>query len=96
MKKNELTVIDVARIANCSRNTVLNWLSRGVISCERDINNIRVFTTEDALMLKSFLSLRRRGNPCGFHKSDIPEETNELIEKAKQACREEMEGEDES
>jgi DNA-binding transcriptional MerR regulator len=54
-----LTVEQVARIAGCHRNTVLNYESRGFIQSYRDNNNFRRYTQEDAKKLKQLLDIRR-------------------------------------
>ena len=65
-KNNDLTVEQVADIADCHRNTVLNYEKQGHIKSMRDNNNFRRFTLQEALKLKKIFTLRRpaekRGN----------------------------------
>jgi DNA-binding transcriptional MerR regulator len=58
MPKWNLTVVEVARIADCHRNTVLRYESRGLIRGKRDSNGYRRFTLGEALKLKKILSTR--------------------------------------
>lgn len=55
-----LTVAQVAKIAGCHRNTVLNYEKQGYIKAFRDHNNFRRYTMQDAIKLKEILSVRRR------------------------------------
>lgn len=57
--KLELTVAQVAAIADCHRNTVLNYEKRGYIKSMRDYNDFRRYTKRDALKLKQLLEIRR-------------------------------------
>jgi DNA-binding transcriptional MerR regulator len=54
-----LTVEQVARIAGCHRNTVLNYERYGYLKPFRDSNNFRRYTKQDALKLKQLLEIRR-------------------------------------
>jgi DNA-binding transcriptional MerR regulator len=58
MEKVDLIVQEVARIADCHRNTVLRYESRGVIRGKRDLNGYRRFSLGEALKLKEILSTR--------------------------------------
>ncbi len=49
----------VAKIANCHRNTVLKYEREGFISSLRDNNGFRRFTKQDALKLKQILEIRK-------------------------------------
>jgi len=51
-----LKVTDIARIAQCHRNTVLNYERKGVIQSQRTVNGHRRFSVDDALRLKRILS----------------------------------------
>jgi DNA-binding transcriptional MerR regulator len=64
MGRAELTVVEVARIADCHRNTVLRYQSRGLISGERDSNGYRRFTIGEALKLKEILLARTDEQVC--------------------------------
>jgi DNA-binding transcriptional MerR regulator len=59
MGEEILNVAQVAKIANCHRNTVLHYERRGFIRSRRDANNFRRFRREDALRLKQILKIRR-------------------------------------
>jgi DNA-binding transcriptional MerR regulator len=54
-----LTVEQVARIARCHRNTVLNYERYGYIKPFRDNNNFRRYTRQDAIKLKQILEIRK-------------------------------------
>ena len=58
MRKTELTVAQVATIAGCHRNTVLNYEQRGFIRPLRDHNNFRRFPQSEALKLRELLNFR--------------------------------------
>ena len=64
MEKVDLIVQEVARIADCHRNTVLRYESRGVIRGKRDLNGYRRFTLGEALKLKEILSTRTDRQVC--------------------------------
>ena len=64
MSKKDLTVVEVARIADCHRNTVLRYESRGLILGKRDSNGYRRFTIGEALKLKEILSTRTDEQVC--------------------------------
>ena len=55
----KLTVAQVAEIADCHRNTVLQYERRGFLKSFRDCNDWRRFTSEDARKLKALLEIRR-------------------------------------
>ena len=55
----DLTVEQVASIARCHRNTVLNYERRGYIKPLRDHNNFRRYTKRDAMKLKQILEIRK-------------------------------------
>ena len=55
----DLTVEQVANIAGCHRNTVLNYERRGYIKPFRDHNNFRRYTKRDAKKLKQILEIRK-------------------------------------
>lgn len=55
----DLTVEQVARIAGCHRNTVLNYERQGFIKSMRDNNNFRRYPRQEALKLKQLLEIRR-------------------------------------
>jgi len=59
MADQNLTIKDVAQIADCHINTVKNYERRGYINPVRDNNNFRRYTRQDALRLKQILSIRR-------------------------------------
>ena len=61
-KNNDLTVEQVADIADCHRNTVLNYEKQGYIKSMRDNNNFRRFSLQEALKLKKILNIRRHAN----------------------------------
>jgi DNA-binding transcriptional MerR regulator len=54
-----LTAEQVARLAGCHRNTVLNYERRGYIKPLRDHNNFRRYTKRDAIKLKQILEIRK-------------------------------------
>ena len=54
-----LNVAEVAKIANCHRNTVLRYERKGLIQSRRDVNRFRRFRREDALRLKQILEIRQ-------------------------------------
>ena len=56
--ESNLKVADIAQIANCHRNTVLNYERRGVIQSCRTINGHRRFSADDAAKLKRILQAR--------------------------------------
>ena len=56
----DLTVSQVAKIAGCHINTVLNYEQRGYIQAMRDNNNFRRYPLAEALKLKEILGIRRR------------------------------------
>ena len=55
-----LTVSDVAKIADCHRNTVLNYEKRGYIQPLRDHNGFRRYPMSEVQKLKEILSIRTR------------------------------------
>jgi DNA-binding transcriptional MerR regulator len=59
----DLTVAEVAQIAECHRNTVLRYEDKGLIKSERDFNGFRRFSLGEALKLKTILSVRN-DNPA--------------------------------
>lgn len=59
MTKTNLTVEQVANIAGCHRNTVLNYEKHGYLTPLRDHNNFRRYTLQQAKKLKSLLEIRR-------------------------------------
>jgi len=59
MKEKDLTISDVARIADCHINTVRNYERRGYIKPTRDNNNFRRYSRQDAMKLKEILNIRR-------------------------------------
>jgi len=61
----DLTVSQVAKIAGCHINTVLNYEQRGYIQALRDHNNFRRYSLGEALKLKEILSIRTRGTERG-------------------------------
>ena len=68
---DDLLISAVARICQCHIRTVQRWIDKGVITVAyRDVNGYRRFTMEDALVLKSFLSLKRRGPVAGWVDED--------------------------
>lgn len=54
----ELTPADVAKIADCHRNTVVRYTEKGVIAASRDHNGFRRYDLNEALKLRQLL--RRR------------------------------------
>lgn len=59
MQDYDLTVEQVATIAGCHRNTVLNYEQRGFIRPMRDHNNYRRYSRRDAKKLGEILNIRR-------------------------------------
>ena len=57
-----LTVDQVAKVAGCHRNTVLNYEKEGYITPLRDHNNHRRYTLQQALKLKKVFEIRRPAN----------------------------------
>jgi len=60
----DLTVGEVAQIADCHRNTVLRYEDKGLINSERDFNGFRRFSLAEALKLKTILSARTVDPAC--------------------------------
>lgn len=58
MSEANLKVIEVARICKCSRNTVLNYSTKGIIQPVRDLYGKRRYSVEDAERLLQILSAR--------------------------------------
>ena len=58
MPQADFTAAQVAKIAGCHRNTVVNYTLRGVITSMRDSNGYRRYTMADALRLREILSHR--------------------------------------
>jgi len=56
--KTELSVIEVARMAECHPNTVRRYTRIGAIQASRDINNFRRYDLAEALKLKKLLNER--------------------------------------
>ena len=56
---NDLTAEQVARIAGCHRNTVINYERNGYIRPLRDNNNFRRYTLQDAMKLREILNIRK-------------------------------------
>ena len=56
----DLTVAQVANIADCHLNSVKNYTKRGYIEATRDVNGFRRYSLAEALKLKEILSIRRR------------------------------------
>ena len=54
----DLRAADVAKIANCHRNTVISYSNRGIISTFRDSNGFRWYSLQDALKLSEILHHR--------------------------------------
>lgn len=54
----DFTVHGVAKLAGCSRSTVLRYEQRGVIRSKRDCNNHRRYSPEEAKKLRELLALR--------------------------------------
>jgi DNA-binding transcriptional MerR regulator len=54
-----LNVDQMAKVAGCHRNTVLNYEKEGFITPVRDHNNHRRYTLEQALKLKKLFEIRR-------------------------------------
>jgi len=59
MAEANLTVEQVANIAGCHRNTVLNYEKQGYLTPMRDHNNFRRYTLQQALKLKKIFETRR-------------------------------------
>ena len=57
----ELTICQVAKIADCHINTVKNYEKRGYIHPLRNNNNHRRYSLQEALKVKEILSTRTRG-----------------------------------
>lgn len=53
-----LRAADVARIADCHRNTVVSYSDKGIISAFRDSNGFRWYLLGDALKLREILHRR--------------------------------------
>lgn len=62
MQHVDLTIEQVAQIAGCHRNTILNFEKRGYIRPMRDSNNFRRYTLQDALKLKVLVNHRRQND----------------------------------
>jgi DNA-binding transcriptional MerR regulator len=62
MQERKLKMDQVAKIAGCHRNNVLNYEQRGFISSMRDHNNHRRYSHQDANKLKEILNIRRPAN----------------------------------
>jgi DNA-binding transcriptional MerR regulator len=60
--ESNLKVIDVARIAECHRNTVLVYERKGIIRSSRTLHGHRRFTESDAQKLKAVLTTRWPGD----------------------------------
>ena len=58
----ELTISQVAKLAGCHRNTIINYERRGHIHPFRDFNNFRRYPIAEALKLKDILTTRKGGN----------------------------------
>jgi hypothetical protein len=54
-----LTVSQVAEIAGCHRNTVLNYTRRGHLKALHNVNNVRYYSKQDALKLKQLIEIRK-------------------------------------
>lgn len=59
--KEDLSVSEVARIAQCHVNTVRSYERKGLIQATRNLHGFRRFMPSEALVLKGMLSLRRTG-----------------------------------
>lgn len=57
-EKADLTVQQVSKVADCHRNTVINYERKGQIQSFRDANNFRRFPITEALKLKKILETR--------------------------------------
>ena len=57
--ESNLTIVQVARICGCHRNTVLNYERRGYIESTRDFNNFRRYSVEQAQKLKEIFESRQ-------------------------------------
>ncbi|MBW1613806.1 MAG: MerR family DNA-binding transcriptional regulator [Deltaproteobacteria bacterium] len=60
MQEANLTISQVAKVAGCHPNTVLNYEQRGYIQPMRDNNNFRRYPLADALRLKEILSITKK------------------------------------
>ena len=58
MPNSELSVAEVARVADCHPNTVRRYTERGWIRASRDINNFRRYELAETLKLKELLNTR--------------------------------------
>lgn len=56
----DLTVVQVARIAGCHEHTVRNYTRKGYIQAARDINGFRRYSLSEANKLKEILRIRKR------------------------------------
>ena len=58
-----LRVIDVARKVNCSVSTVRKFADMGIIDCQRDLNNWRIFSDAEKTVgiLKKLLAIETEG-----------------------------------
>lgn len=63
MPQKDFTAAQVAKIAGCHRNTVVNYTLRGVITSMRDSNGFRRYTMADALKLKKIIEHRIPDTP---------------------------------
>ena len=54
----QLYVKDVARLAGCCNQTVINFEKRGLIKPVRDKNNFRRFTEAQAIRVKEIFNIR--------------------------------------
>ena len=59
MEERDLTICDVARMANCHINTVRNYEKRGYIKSMRDNNNFRRYSKQEAIKLRAILEIRK-------------------------------------
>jgi len=76
MQEARLRVLEVAKIAQCSRSTVLNYERDGYIQSYRDFNGHRRFTEGDAERLRMRLNARWPSRRP-FAASDMGENTVE-------------------
>ena len=58
-KDANLTPHQTGQIADCHRNTVINYERKGIIKSMRDANNFRRFPLSEALKLKKILETRK-------------------------------------
>lgn len=58
MLQANLTAAQVAKIAGCHRNTVVNYTDKGVLIAFRDSNGFRKYSLQEALKLKKLLEHR--------------------------------------